>query len=137
VKLLNRTIPRDRLINKKNTNMNLTIEEFCMIREAMYTCKITDLVENPSAFQVKPFFNNEENFNTVIEKLRFLLVNKPVETTNEQPKENYTNALEILNQEKQDYSRGIDGNVFVSTKNGLVTILLKRDGTYEVDTEFK
>jgi hypothetical protein len=65
--------------------MKLTIEEFSMLREAMYCCKQADLNKNPSAFQAKPFFNNEENFKRVEEKLGYFLTNKPVETTNEQP----------------------------------------------------
>lgn len=53
--------------------MNLTIQEFSMLREAMFSCKKTNLTDNPSAFQAKPFFQNEENFKTIEEKLRFYL----------------------------------------------------------------
>lgn len=49
----------------------LTIEEFSNIREAMYAVKESD---SPSAFRAKEFFQDEMNFNTVLEKLRKLLV---------------------------------------------------------------
>jgi len=49
----------------------LTIEEFSNIREAMYAVKSSD---SPSAFQAKEFFQDQENFDVVIEKLRNLLV---------------------------------------------------------------
>lgn len=49
----------------------LTIEEFSFLREAMYAVKNSD---SPSAIQAKKFFQNEENFDLVIDKLRKLLV---------------------------------------------------------------
>lgn len=48
----------------------LTIQEFTALRDAMYAVKNTDDV---SSYQGKNFFNNEENFDRVIEKLRKLL----------------------------------------------------------------
>jgi hypothetical protein len=52
----------------------LTIEEFSLLREAMYAVKTSD---SPSAFQAKRFFSNEENFDKVVSKLRALLTYKP------------------------------------------------------------
>lgn len=48
----------------------LTIAEFSLLREAMYAVKTSD---SPSAFQAKEFFENKENFEIVVEKLRKLL----------------------------------------------------------------
>ncbi|MFA5585557.1 MAG: hypothetical protein WDA02_03310 [Saccharofermentanales bacterium] len=48
----------------------LTIQEFSLLREAMYAVKESN---SPSAFQAKEFFKNEENFELVVEKLRKLL----------------------------------------------------------------
>jgi len=48
----------------------LTIKEFSLLREAMYAVRTSD---SPSAFQAKEFFKDEENFETVVEKLRKLL----------------------------------------------------------------
>lgn len=66
----------------------LTIQEFVNLREAMYSCRHTDLGKNSSAFQAKVFFKNEENFKKVEEKLRTLLTYEPVETNNNQTKVN-------------------------------------------------
>lgn len=52
----------------------LTIEEFSLLREAMYAVKTSD---SPSTFQAKRFFSNEENFDKVVSKLRALLTYKP------------------------------------------------------------
>ena len=52
----------------------LTIEEFSLLREAMYAVKTSD---SPSAFQAKRFFSNEENFDKIVSKLRALLTYKP------------------------------------------------------------
>jgi len=54
----------------KESFESLTIEEFSNLREAMYAVKTS---ESPSAYQAKEFFKNEDNFNAVVEKLRFLL----------------------------------------------------------------
>ena len=48
----------------------LTIQEFSLLREAMYAVKTSN---SPSASQAKEFFKNEENFELVVEKLRKLL----------------------------------------------------------------
>jgi len=48
----------------------LTIQEFSLLREAMYAVKESS---SPSASQAKAFFKNEENFELVVEKLRKLL----------------------------------------------------------------
>ena len=63
------------------------------------------------------------------------LINKPVETTNEQPKQ-YQELLKRL-KEDNDEQNWPTGNVFFSSNNGGFTIMLKPDGTYEVDYEFK
>lgn len=58
--------------NEKHTDIEpLTIEEFTNIREAMYSVRTSN---SPSAFQAKPFFNNEENFKTIMSKLEKLLL---------------------------------------------------------------
>lgn len=54
----------------KESSESLTIEEFSNLREAMYAVRTS---ESPSAYQAKEFFKNEDNFNAVVEKLRFLL----------------------------------------------------------------
>lgn len=49
---------------------SLTIEEFTNLRDAMSAVTISD---SPSAFQARPFFADDENFNTVLDKLKSLL----------------------------------------------------------------
>ena len=51
----------------------LTIEEFQNLREAMWAVKES---ESPSAFQSKVFFQDDKNFDVVVEKLRNLLTYK-------------------------------------------------------------
>lgn len=49
----------------------LTIQEFSLLREAMYAVKNSDSV---SAYQAKDFFSDEANFEAVVEKMRKFLL---------------------------------------------------------------
>ena len=64
-------------LEKEYKNINIRINspggsvfEGLGIVNAMYAVKTS---ESPSAYQAKEFFKNEDNFNAVVEKLRFLL----------------------------------------------------------------